>query len=264
MTECMERGLDGSAAGTKYKASGIMCAGIGTVTDSLAAIRDLVFEKKRVTFAELRQILTRNWEGAEKLRLEAFHRSPKWGNGDPRSDELAQMVTACAAETIERHGNSKDGHFQMGLWSINYNLIYGRLTGATPDGRRNGDCISKNTCASIGCDREGIAGMIASAVKLDYASFADGSVLDVMLPARSVAGEAGTAFLLNVFQTFRKQGGAFMHFNILSPAAFRAAQKEPEKYANLQIRLCGWNVRFIDLRKDMQECLIREAEWKEA
>ena len=79
-----------------------------------------------------------------------------------------------------------------------------------------------------------------------------------------VAGEAGTAFLLNVFQTFRKQGGAFMHFNILSPAVLRAAQKEPEKYANLQIRLCGWNVRFIDLQKDMQECLIREAEWKEA
>ena len=264
MTECMERGLDGSAAGTKYRSSGIMCAGIGTVTDSLAAVRDLVFEKKRVTFAELRQILARNWEGAEKLRLEAFHRSPKWGNGDPRADELAQMVAACAAETIERHGNSKGGHFQMGLWSINYNLIYGRLTGATPDGRRAGECISKNTCASIGCDREGIAGMIASAVKLDYSHFADGSVLDVMLPARSAAGEAGTAFLLNVFQTFRKQGGAFMHFNILSPAALRAAQKEPEKYANLQIRLCGWNVRFIDLRKDMQECLIREAEWKEA
>ena len=264
MTECMERGLDGSAAGTKYTASGIMCAGIGTVTDSLAAVRELVFEKKRVTFAELRQILARNWEGAEKLRLEAFHRSPKWGNGDPRADELAQMVTACAAETIERHGTSKGGHFQMGLWSINYNLIYGRLTGATPDGRRTGECISKNTCASIGCDREGIAGMIASAVKLDYSQFADGSVLDVMLPARSVAGKAGTAFLLNVFQTFRKQGGAFMHFNILSPAALRAAQKEPEKYANLQIRLCGWNVRFIDLQKDMQECLIREAEWKEA
>ena len=264
MTESMAHGLDGSAAGTKYKASGIMCAGIGTVTDSLAAIRDLVFEKKRVTFAELRQILARNWEGAEKLRLEAFHRSPKWGNGDPRADELARTVTACAAETIERHGNSKGGRFQMGLWSIDYNLRYGRLTGATPDGRRTGECISKNTCASIGCDREGIAGMIASAVKLDYSQFADGSVLDVMLPARSVKGKAGTAFLLNVFQTFRKQGGAFMHFNILSPAALRAAQKEPEKYANLQIRLCGWNVRFIDLQKDMQECLIREAEWKEA
>jgi len=264
MLECMERGRDASAAGSKYTASGIMCAGIGTVTDSLAAIRYLVFERKLVTFAQLREMLRNNWEGAEKMRLEALHRAPKWGNGDERADELAKQVAECVAQTIETHPNGKGGHFQMGLWSIDYSLRYGKLTGATPDGRKAGESISKNTGASIGCDREGIAGMIASAVKLDHTHFADGSVLDVMLVARSVAGAEGSAFLLNVFQTFRKQGGAFMHFNILSPGALRAAQKEPEKYQNLQIRLCGWNVRFIDLQKEMQDCLIREAESKEA
>ena len=85
-----------------------------------------------------------------------------------------------------------------------------------------------------------------------------------MLPVSGVAGDLGTMFMENLFRTFCGKGGAFMHFNILSPQELRAAQKEPEKYRNLQIRLCGWNVRFIDLGKEMQDCLIREAESKGA
>jgi len=264
MVECMERGLDASAAGTKYTASGIMCAGIGTVADSLAAIRELVFERKLVSFEQLRLILANNWNGQEKLRQIALRRAPKWGASNDIADQIAKRVCEAAADTIERHANSKGGHFQMGLWSIDFSLSYGKLTGATPDGRHAGDPISKNTGASIGCDKEGIAGLVESVTKLDHSRFPDGSVLDVMIPAQSVSGEAGTQFIVNVFRTFLAKGGAFMHYNILSAKMLRAAQAEPEKYRNLQIRLCGWNVRFIDLGKDMQDCLIREAESKEA
>ena len=264
MTECMECGVDAAAGGSKYCSSGIMCAGIGTVTDALAAIEYLVFTHKLVSFAELCAILKENWRDQERLRLIALKRAPKWGTNDDRADNIARTVAAAVAETIEKHPNAKGGRFQMGLWSIDWCMSYGKRTGATPDGRHAGDPISKNTGSTIGCDVEGAAGLIGSVTKLDHSRFADGSVLDMMLPVSSVAGDFGTGFMENLFRTFCRKGGAFMHFNILSPQELRAAQKEPEKYRNLQIRLCGWNVRFIDLGREMQDCLIREAESKGA
>lgn len=262
MTECMERGVDAAAGGSKYCSSGIMCAGIGTVTDALAAIEYLVFEHKLVSFAKLCAILKENWRDHEQLRLTALKRAPKWGTNDERADNIARTVAAAVAETIEKRSNAKGGHFQMGLWSIDWCMSYGKRTGATPDGRHAGDPISKNTGSTIGCDVEGAAGLIGSVTKLDHSRLADGSVLDMMLPVSSVAGNLGTKFMENLFRTFCSKGGAFMHFNILSPQELRAAQREPEMYRNLQIRLCGWNVRFIDLGKEMQDCLIREAESK--
>ncbi|MBO7742444.1 MAG: hypothetical protein J6S21_07810, partial [Victivallales bacterium] len=264
MASCMERGLDATCGGTVYSASGLMCAGIGTLTDSLAAIKYLVFDQQLVTFQELRRILAADWEGQERLRLTALKRAPKWGVNNDYADEIARTVTDAAADLIESYPNGKGGHFQMGLWSIDWCLDYGRRTGATPDGRRRGETISKNSGSTIGCDTEGAAGLISSVTKLDYSRFANGSVLDMMLPVSSVQGETGTRFMADLFRTFSRKGGAFMHFNVLSAEAMRAAQKEPEKYRNLQIRLCGWNVRFIDLKREQQDCLIREAESKEA
>ena len=262
MEECMDRGRDATDAGTKYRSSGIMCAGIGTVADSLAAVDYLVFQKKMVTFQELCNILKDNWDGHESLRMEAFKRAPKWGINDAQADAIAQTVTNMAADVIEKHPNGKGGHFQMGLWSIDWCLSYGRQTAATPDGRHAGDTLSKNTGSTIGCDTDGASGLVRSAVSLDYSRFADGSVLDMMLTASNARGDAGLQFMMNLFKVFRQSGGAFMHFNVLSVDELKAAQKEPEKYGNLQIRLCGWSVRFVDLGKDMQDCLIREAESK--
>lgn len=262
MEECMARGLDVSQAGTKYATSGIMCAGIGTAADSLAAIQYLVFEEKRVTFARLREILAADWKGEEKLRLEAAKRAPKWGCGDERADRIARAVTDAAADEIERTPNAKGGRYQMGLWSIDWIIPFGERTGATPDGRRRGEVISKTTGSAIGCDREGVAGLIESVTKLDHTRFADGAVLDVMLPAHTVAGPEGLRFLCDVIRTFFAGGGFFIHFNLLSPEVLKEAQRHPENYRNLQIRLCGWNVRFVDLGETMQNHLIREAESK--
>ena len=264
MEECMARGLDVSQAGTRYATSGIMCAGIGTAADSLAAIRDLVFEKKRVTFARLREILAADWEGEEKLRLEAAVRAPKWGCGDDRADRLARAVAEAAADEIEKTPNAKGGFYQMGLWSIDWIVWAGERTGATPDGRRAGAVLSKNTGSTVACDREGVAGLIESVAKLDHTRFADGAVLDVMLSPSSVAGPEGANFIRDIIRTFFARGGFFIQFNILSPAVLREAQRHPENYRNLQIRLCGWNVRFVDLGRTLQDCLIREAESKEA
>ena len=148
----------------------------------------------------------------------------------------------------------------MGLWSIDWSFIFGRETAATPDGRRSGDPLSRNVGSTVACDREGVAGLIESVSKLDHTAFADGAVLDVMLSPRSVTGEAGTELVVRLIRTFFARGGLFIQFNVLSPDVLRAAQRDPAQYRNLQIRLCGWNVRFIDLAPEVQNTFIAEAE----
>ena len=260
MEECMARGLDVSQFGTKYATSGVVCAGIGTAVDSLAAIRYLVFEDKQLSFRKLAEILASNWKGQETLRLLAARRAPKWGNGIPSVDALAVKICGTASKLIRTTPNAKGGFFQMGLWSIDLAYTFGRETDATPDGRCKGDPISRNTGSTVGCDTEEIAGLIDSVAKLDHTLFADGSVLDVMLSPRSVAGEAGSELIVRLIRTFFARGGLFIQFNVLSPDVLRDAQKNPQNYRNLQIRLCGWNVRFIDLSPLVQDSFIAEAE----
>jgi formate C-acetyltransferase len=260
MDDCMARGLDVSQYGTKYASSGIMCAGIGTAADSLAAIRRLVFEEKRVSFSALGVILRSGWKDHEELRLLAAKRMPKWGNGEEMVDSLAETIVHAAGEQILHTPNAKGGSYQMGLWSIDWCYIFGRETEATPDGRHCGDPLSRNTGSTTACDNEGVAGLIDSVSKLDHTYFADGGVLDVMLSPHSVSGEAGSELIVRLIRTFFARGGMFIQFNVLSPELLRAAQKEPEKYRNVQIRLCGWNVRFIDLSPEVQETFIAEAE----
>ncbi len=264
MAECMESGRDVSAFGTKYATSGVMCAGLATAVDTLLAIRDLVFDRKLVPYEELGAILRSDWEGHEDLRQFALRRAPKWGSGNPQADDLGRRVCEASADAIESAPSAKEGGFQMGLWSIDWSVFFGQKTGATADGRRAGSPISKNSGASYGCDAEGIAGVIQSLSGVDHARFPDGAVLDAMFPPATVAGPEGADFIANVVRAFFAKGGFFIHFNVLSPEQLRAAQADPEKYRNLQVRLCGWNVRFVNLDRAHQDWLILQAEGRGA
>ncbi|MBQ6248030.1 MAG: hypothetical protein IJK04_14250 [Kiritimatiellae bacterium] len=260
MAECMERGLDVSQFGTKYATSGVVCAGLATAVDSLLAIRTMVFGRGMISFDDFRAVLLADWEGREDLRQFALRRPPKWGCGDETADALARRICDLAADIIEKAPSAKPGGFQMGLWSIDWCIGIGSKMKATPDGRHAGTPVSKNSGANFGCDAEGPAGVVESLSRLDHARFPDGAVFDVMLPPRTIAGEEGAEFLVNFVRTLFARGGQFVHFNSLSPDKLREAQRDPAKYRNLQVRLCGWNVRFVDLDRAHQDWIIREAE----
>ena len=262
MKECMERDLDVSEYGTKYATSGVMCAGLATAVDSLMAIKTMVFDRKMLSFDELRQILANDWQGHEELQLFAGKRPPKWGCGNPEADRIGKKICDTAADLINNTSNAKGGRYQMGLWSIYYCLIFGQSMKATADGRHAGTTVSKNSGCTAGCDSEGIAGLFESLAKLDHSRFPDGAVLDVMLSPAATTGTEGRNYITNLVKTFFANGGMFIHFNILSLKQLQEAQIHPEKYRNLQVRLCGWNVRFIDLSKEHQDWLIHEAEGK--
>jgi formate C-acetyltransferase len=260
MDSCLETGRDVSNAGAKYNTSGVMCAGLGTVADSLAAINHLVFQHGFCSWDELRQYLERDWEGAEGLRAVALRKAPKWGNDIPAVDDLAAELARYTAERINRTPNRRGGHFQMGCWSIDHSVTFGKQTKATPDGRRNGDPISKNAGATISRDRCGTTSFVNSVGKLDHADFPDGSVLDLMLHPTTVSGPEGARVIADLVRTYFARGGLFVQFNVFDAEALKDARRRPERYTNLQVRVCGWNARFIDLTPEMQECFIAEAE----
>ncbi|NLO73006.1 MAG: hypothetical protein GX100_02705 [candidate division WS1 bacterium] len=261
MDSCLEQGRDVSEAGAKYNVTGCTLVGLANAVDSLAAIRHLVYEERRCTLAELRQALAANWEGYEELRLAALHRAPKWGNNDDRVDQLAVQITDFIGPRINREPNARGGVFHAALFGIIGSAkFFGEQTGALPDGRLAGTPLTMNTSATTGRDRGGVTSLINSVTKLDLSQFPMGTTLDLTLHPSVAKGEEGRDNVGAIIRSHFAQGGMALQFNLFDAGVLREAQRNPEQYASLQVRLCGWNVRFVDLALEEQELFITRAE----
>jgi formate C-acetyltransferase len=261
MPSCLERGLDISEAGAKYNTSGVCCIGLADAVDSLAAVRQLVYEDQNCTLAELRDALAVDWQGYDELRLTVRHRVPKWGNNDESVDRLAVAVTGFIGPRINREPNARNGRFQAALYGILPTVQgFGKNTGALPNGRRAGEHLTVNTGASVGMNRQGVTALVNSVTKIDLTQFPNGTVLDIMLHPSALAGDQGWQTVAAVIRSHFAQGGLAIQFNIFDPAILREAKAFPEKHADLQVRVCGWNVLFSNLRPEEQDLFIAKAE----
>lgn len=255
-----EQGIDVYSGGAKYNNTSIVGVGLATLVDSLIAVKKAVFEEKRITLEEFRNILLSDWRQNERLRLIVKKKYPKFGNNIDEADQLAVDLYSRFSAFINGRRNGRGGVFRCGMFSVDWRFPLGETTGATPDGRRTGEPLSKNLAASAGQDKNGVTAYLNSLLKLDGTQVPDGYVADVVLHASAARGEEGMLALTGPLTAFMKKGGFSVHFNILSPETLIHAQKEPEKYQNLQIRLCGWNVRFVDLDKGQQDEFIKQSE----
>ena len=253
---CMEKGQDAYKGGAKYNNSSICIFGTATFADSLIAIKKLVFEEKRLKLSDFVKILKNNWEGCEDLRQYVKKTYPKYGNGNNDVDFLAKDIVSFMAECINGKENGRGGVFRMGLFSIDWILHYGKLLGASADGRKKGEAISKNLSPSVGMDKSGITAIINSATSFDHSLAPNGLVLDLTVHPTAASGDEGLTVMSGLLKTYFKKGGFAVHFNVLSADILKEAKKNPEKYKNLQVRLCGWNVYFADLDGEMQDILI--------
>lgn len=245
--DCIANARDYSQGGCKYNSSGVDCSGLGTVADSLAAVHYLVDEKKLVTLQEFRDALIAEWEGCEELRLRAMRQAPKWGNNNDRVDVVAKRVYDALVNRINTTRNGHGGFFQAGLWSINLDMQFGKRTAATPDGRRRGDALSRNNVATAGCGKEGPLALMHSNLKLDLAESPDGHIMDVILPLSVARRPTAAQDIATILATYFKNGGQCIHLNCFDSALLREATAHPEKYPDLQVRVCGWNVKWNDL-----------------
>ncbi len=254
--DCLARGKDIGQGGAHYNAVGCLGIGLANACDSLLAVRQVVFDQKRFTMDEILSAIRHDFEGCEPMRQYLINRVPKWGNNAPESDVLTRRVADYFCNKVHTFTNARGGPVQAALFTYFKQWDMGKATGATPDGRKAGSPLAPGVGAAPGREMNGLTGLIGSVTKLDFTNTPDGSVIDITLHPSAVRGESGLDAMANLIKTFFAEGGCALQFNIYDVETLRDAQRYPERYASLQIRLTGWSVYFNTLSKLEQDRFI--------
>ena len=257
---CLEKAKDAIGGGGYYNDSILLFGFLGDITDSLMMIRKYVYEKKELTLSEFVSILDKNYEGEEMFRRKLLADREKWGNNKERPDAMAVDLVEFITEKLCGRPNSRDGKWNCGFHVARMSYTQGKLTASSANGRLYGEELSKNISASMGQNREGATAAILSATKIDATSFTSDAALDLGLLPSAVKGEDGLEAMYGLLMTFVCRGGHALHINVFDADTLRDAQAHPEKYQDLQIRVCGWNVLWNNIVKEEQDGFIRQAE----
>lgn len=253
---CVERGRDVFDGGMVYRNQSVKCFAIATAVDSLLAIKKFVYEKGRVTLEELEKILLNDWAGADSLRSEIMKDPVKFGNNISEADTLAREIFDFCAKEIVGKPTSTGGVFRLGCDSVAMAEGYGNRTGATADGRHARQPLSKNMRPVNGMERKGVTAFIQSVCSLNNDIFVDGAPLDFIVHPSAVEGEAGLNAMKTLIRIFFEKGGFAIQGNILNLDTLLDAQRHPEKYPTLQVRVCGWNEYFVNMTAKLQNDFI--------
>ncbi|MBR4767765.1 MAG: hypothetical protein IK088_02195 [Lachnospiraceae bacterium] len=256
----LQKAMDGYSFGVKYNNSNILNCGFASAVDSLMAVKKLCFERKAATLFELSDALKHDWNGYEKLRMAALNLPNKYGNGDQETDRIASALAEYFSNKVNNRPNARGGVYKAIMHSARQFLRQGEKTGALPDGRKAGTELSKNASPVNGADRNGVTALIRSALNLTPHNYHESFCLDVMLHPSAAGGDEGLAALYGLLMTYLKNGGMALQFNIMDVKTLRDAQRNPEKYKNLQVRVCGWNVLWNNLTPAEQEAYILRCE----
>jgi len=263
--DCIAKGQDVSCGGAHYNHSGPQAVGVGTTADSLAAIKQLVFEEKRITGAQLLQALRDNWVGHEPLY--ALVNSPKmhqYGNDDDYADELAKFAIGTYCKHIEHRPTAHGGEFMPGVYSVTANVQHGICTPASPDGRCAGeplsDCMGPVHTACCSHDHSGPTAIANSVAKLEHSRIANGIILNWKFAPGTVSGETGRDNLIGLMDVYFDKQGMQSQFSIVGKETMLAAQKNPENYKDLLVRIAGYSAYFVELSPELQNDLIGRTE----
>lgn len=259
LSECAKSLEDAIDGGVPNRTGTLFC-GFASLVDATMAVYELVYERKVCSMDELLKALDANWEGYEGLRAKALACRHKFGNNDRTADFYADAFHKFYAKNLAGRRNSHGGTYGYELHSARAFIEQGLRVEATPDGRRAGEETSKNASPVPGADRKGITAAINSVTSMDLSLNDVGGCLDAMLHPSAVSGDDGLEAFYGILQTYIKQGGASIHFNVFNVKTLRDAQAHPEKYRTLQVRVCGWNVLWNNLTKQEQDVYIMRAE----
>jgi formate C-acetyltransferase len=257
--DCVVKGKDYNDGGARYNTNYIQGVGLGTITDSLAAIKFNAFDKKYITMGELLEALRTNFHGYETLRQKLVNRTPKYGNDDDYADQFARTVFEDYYEAVDGRPNTKDGHYRINLLPTTVHIYFGKAVGATPDGRKAGEPLSEGVSPVQGADRKGPTAVIKSVAKIDHAR-TGGTLLNQKFTPQLLADEEGLDKLAHLIRTYFKLDGHHIQFNVVNSDMLRDAQRRPEKYRDLIVRVAGYSDYFVDLNVELQNEIIKRTE----
>ena len=260
----IESRRDMTAGGAKYRTFALLAEGAAHAIDSLAAIRTVIFQDKRATMAQLCDALDADFVGFEPLRRLLLD-GPKYGNDDERADRVGQDLVDAFTMLVSRHAEAHRDRvkFPCGVGTFSWYIGIGEGLGASPDGRRSCEPVSSNFSPALGRDRDGIPAAILSYARMHHSNLPAGGPLDLRLARRLVLGPEGTGRMAGLIRGFVATGGTMMTLTVADAEELRAAQREPDKYESLRVRMGGWCAYFTMLSRQQQEHHINRQEGRD-
>lgn len=256
----MEKGRDVTTGSAIYNSSGVWVVGLADVVDSLAAIKKLVFEEKRISAKEMEDALRADFEGYEKIRAMCLNRAPKYGNDDSEADEIGVRLVEEVDRAYNCHQNYRGGPYHIGYWSITFHSGYGRLTGALPNGRKKATALASGATPVSGVARKGPSAALSSTAKLPPATLANCIANNHKMPASLLKEPGKMEVLEQLVRGYFKKGGMQLQFVIADKNTLVEAMNNPELAKDLLVRVSGYTAYFGDLDRAMQQEIINRTE----
>jgi formate C-acetyltransferase len=253
---CIESGKSVQEGGAIYNTAGMFITGPANLVDSLVAIDEIVFKDKIVTMAELIDALDKNFEGNERLRQLLLMKPAKFGNDDSRVDALAKDILGRISDEVQSWDDARGGRYSFTMMSQTVNVSHGKVVGATPDGRLAYEPLNDNSSPMMGRDVAGPTATVRSVASWGQRNFGDGALFNLRFDPRGVRGEKGIEIIEGVIKTYFEHGGQHIQINVVDDITLRAAQKKPEDYRDLVVRVAGYMAYFTELDRDVQDAII--------
>jgi formate C-acetyltransferase len=257
--DCIDKGRDYYDSGPRYNTNYIQCTGLGTVTDSLASLKKHVFEERTFSMERLLNAVADNFEGEEFLRQTLLNKTPCFGNDDDYADEIALQIYQDLFAAIDGKPNTKGESFHLNMLSTTCHIYFGKVMGATPNGRLAGKSISDGTSPSHGADTNGPTAVMRSLTKLDH-TLSGGTLLNQRFLPSLLKRDADITKLGQLIRSYFTLGGHHIQFNIVDSATLYAAQENPADYKDLLVRMAGYSDYFNDMNADLQQEVIERTE----
>lgn len=262
---CVESGRSVQHGGAKYTTAGLYITGAANLADSIAAIDTCVFKDKDITMDELIAALDKNFEGEERMRQLLLNKPPKFGNDNAYVDGIYREMMHFIADNVQQWPDARGGRYSFNVHSQTVNVSHGAVCGATPDGRLAGEPFCDNASPMMGRDISGPTATVKSVASMEQSAFHDGALFNLRFDPQGVAGEKGLQSIEGIIKTFFQCGGEHIQINVVDDETLKAAQRTPEKYKGLMVRVAGYMAYFTELDKDAQDTIIyRTTHFKKA
>jgi len=259
LEDCIAKGRDYNAGGARYNTTYIQGVGLGSITDILTSIRFNIYDRKRFTWDELLTALKNNFEGAEQMQYDIIYDTPKYGNDDDYADAQAVSVFEFFYDAVNGRPTPRGGTHRINMLPTTSHVYFGNVTGATPDGRKAWVPLSEGISPFQGVDRQGPTAVIKSASKIDHLR-TGGTLLNQKFSPEFFEDEGSYQKLTALIRSYFSLDGHHIQFNVVSANTLREAQKHPELYRDLIVRVAGYSDYFNDLGEDLQNEIIRRTE----
>ena len=257
--DCIKKGRDYYDAGPRYNTNYIQCTGLGTTTDSLSTIKKHVFDDQTFSMERVLDAVAKDFEGEEFLRQTILNKTPFFGNDDDYADDIALKIYNDLFDAIDGKPNTKGESFHLNMLSTTCHIYFGKVMGATPNGRFAGKSISDGTSPSHGADTNGPSAVIRSMTKLDQ-TMSGGTLLNQRFLPSLLKRDEDIKKLGHLIRSYFTLGGHHIQFNIVDTATLKAAQECPEDYKDLLVRMAGYSDYFNDMNADLQQEVIDRTE----